>query len=254
MGDPRPLFAARLERWLEDVKEGLGMHAGVSIAYGATSYEDMASLDERDIAALGVSFANQAGVAPLQVRRLVDKIPCMIGEARGDLETPITRQPASTSAGASRPTAHGAARQKTWQRAFEEDDEEQASDEDEDGEDGESGDGADSNDGEFDAASSALEDEMESERLAQVRITKRARSRTGDIRQQYGAAAAKGMAKVPSMLGKSSAPSGNKHGMGGQASADSATAGRVSPFRSSPFSSPGFGWRGAGDYCTLCCV
>ena len=41
--------------------------------------------------------------------------------------------------------------------------------------------------------------------------------------------------------------------MGGQASAASATAGRASPFCSSPFSSPSFGWRGAGDYCKKLC-
>ena len=166
MADPRPLFAARLERWLEDVKEGLGSHAGVIISYGATSYEDMASLDKRDIEALGICFA-KAGVAPLQVRRLVDKIPSMIGEARGDLETPIPRQPTSSSAGTSRSTAHGAAWQKTWQHAFEVDDEEQhSSSEHEDGDGGESGDGAYSNDGESDGASNAPEDEMELARQA----------------------------------------------------------------------------------------
>ena len=33
-------FSARVGSWLNDIKPGLGMHASVIIAYGATSHDD----------------------------------------------------------------------------------------------------------------------------------------------------------------------------------------------------------------------
>ena len=107
MGDAS--FSALVESWLEAVKPGLGVHASVVFKYGATSEDDMASLDKRDVSALEELFA-KAGVAPLQVRRIADRMPSMISEAAAAREaaaainTPAGK-PAPAGAAASSSTA-----------------------------------------------------------------------------------------------------------------------------------------------------
>ena len=235
-------FSARVRRWLEAVRPGLGLHASVISDYGAMSHNDMASLDSRDIKALEASFT-EAGVAPLQVRRITDMLPGMIKESKAAISTPGGKQPASAGAAASNSTGNEG-RRKQRQEATDSEDESDDDDADED-EEGES---------EFAPEEEAGEDDPREEagggggsRSAQQ--TQRPRAREGAAAQQArGEAAAKGKAPVPNMFGRSSAPSGNRHGLGGQASAASAAAGRANPFANS-----GKGGRGLGDFCKKPC-
>lgn len=243
MGDAS--FSALVESWLEAVKPGLGVHASVIFKYGATSEDDMASLDKRDISALEELFA-KAGVAPLQVRRIADRMPSMIDAIRTAMHTPAGK-PAPAGAAATSSTAEDWRRRKrAQQEGTESDEDDDFVDDDSDFDEEEPGEDGGEEAGE-DGGEEVEEDAVR--RPQPANTTSRSRARKGGARRQAkGAAAAKGKAPIPSMFGRSSAPSGNFHGLGGQASAASASAGRANPFSNS-----GIGGRGPGDFCTKPC-
>jgi hypothetical protein len=240
-------FSARVRSWLEAVRPGLGLHASVIFDYGATSHYDMASLDSRDIKALEARFT-EAGVAPLQVRRITDMLPGMINESKAAISTPAGgKQPASAGAAASNSTGDAGRRRQQKQRQEATDSEDDGLvDDDESDEDEEDG-------SEYEPEEEAGEDDREEAGggggSRSVQQTHRPRARKGAAKQQKrGEAAANGKAPVPNMFGRSSAPSGNRHGLGGQASAASAAAGRANPFANT-----GIGGRGLGDFCKKPC-
>ena len=169
-------------------------------------------------------------------------LPGMIKESKAAISTPGGKQPASAGAAASNSTGNEG-RRKQRQEATDSEDESDDDDADDDEED----------ESEFEPEEEAGEDDREEAGggggSRSVQQTQRPRARkSAAAQQQRGEAAANGKAPVPNMFDRSSAPSGNRHGLGGQASAASAAAGRANPFANS-----GIGGRGQGDFCKKPC-
>jgi hypothetical protein len=178
MGDAS--FSALVESWLEAVKPGLGVHASVIFKYGATSEDDMASLDKRDISALEELFA-KAGVAPLQVRRIADRMPSMIDAIRTAMHTPAGK-PAPAGAAATSSTAEDWRRRKrAQQEGTESDEDDDFVDDDSDFDEEEPGEDGGEEAGE-DGGEEVEEDAVR--RPQPANTTSRSRARNGGARRQ----------------------------------------------------------------------
>ena len=202
--------------WLNKVRDGLGTHAHVFEEYGATTVADLGSLDDDDINAIGAALeAEDERPLPLQIKQIVralrNEIALQAGRD-GAFHTPRTA-PSSTKAGSSSFAADKCT-------AADESDEDEEEDDDFD---------EDLDDDEEDA-----NEPKRQKRAARVpgpsASTARHRSRNGkEAVRKTATAAAAGKAKIADQFGRS-ASAKNWHGVGGQASAAAAAAGRARPF------------------------
>lgn len=214
--------------WLEATRAGLGIHAPVLVAYGASTVADLADLDEADFEKLSTLLAaSPAPPAPLQLKQIMKALrgasaPKRLPGTMSRITTPPTlaMNPSSARARSSSACADNS----------ESDDSDDESEEDEDSDDEPEG----------EAALNA------SRKNVSRPITARPRSWKGKAAGKASVvAAANGMASIPQLFGRSSSAN-NRHGLGGQASAAAAAAGRARPFG-------GLGQRSKGHLCVNPC-
>ena len=217
-------FRDWVAEFLDTVDPGLSKHAHVIEAYGASCMDHIAKFEEQDIAALGISFAAD-GMKPLQVKWVKQAFTSRHARHKAAFDG-MKRSAAKRAAKAA---AHP--QPAPDDSSGEEDGEEDGEESDEEYVNGEGGD---------EAAPDA--------RRRLPSVVHRPRSYAGKAKAASSAkSAASGRGKITSMFNVS--PSmGNRHGLGGQASAEAAEGGRARPFA-------GLGARGKGAFCTLrCCL
>ena len=74
-------FDEWLAAWLDEVDEGLSVHAGVVLAYGARNVSHLDTFDASDIKALADNF-RAAGVAPLQCKWILKRLTERVAAAK----------------------------------------------------------------------------------------------------------------------------------------------------------------------------
>ena len=85
-------FEEWLAAWLDEVDEGLGVHAGVVLAYGARSVSHLDTFDAGDIKTAADNF-RAAGVAPLQCKWIMKSLTDRVAAAKAAAKSTRERQP-----------------------------------------------------------------------------------------------------------------------------------------------------------------
>ena len=204
--------ADEVSAWLEGVREGLGKHACVFLAYGATTIDDLRDIDDDDTKQLMLQLgALEGGPAPLQVKQIVKALRSLAkASAAGGAGSSGTPQPAT----APRPATQGSAGTSSAAREQEDDDEQEEDD-------------SDSSDEEYvDEGEEEGDQTPRPHAPRKPNATMRPRARQGKARASASAtSAAAGKQKV-NMMNNRSTSAGGWRGIGGQASAKAAGAGR----------------------------
>ena len=231
-------FDEWLAAWLDEVDEGLSVHAGVVLAYGARNVSHLDTFDASDIKALADNF-RAAGVAPLQCKWILKRLTERVAAAKAAAKAARKSTSGNTrKQPGSRPTEAPHSRHQARRPAA-------------DGEGGENEEEDEEEGGEEDDEYELSEVEEEApeaggKRRRAPNVTTRPRKRQGQKRgAASSAAAASGRGTIPEMFEKSEAPS-NRHGLGGQASAGAAERGSARPFA-------GLGARDKGCVCVIVC-
>ena len=216
-------FDEWLAAWLDEVDEGLSVHAGVVLAYGARNVSHLDTFDASDIKALADNF-RAAGVAPLQCKWILKRLTERVAAAKAAAKAARKSTSGNTrKQPESRPTETPHSRHQARRPAA-------------DGEGGENEEEDEEEGGEEDDEYELSEVEEEApeaggKRRRAPNVTTRPHKRQGQKRgAASSAAAASGRGTIPEMFEKSGAPS-NWHGLGGQASAGAAERGSARPLK-----------------------
>ena len=214
--------------WLEAVGDGLGAHAHIIEGYGAADVALLSALDEEDIKEIIDLLRRSPGAPPpLQVKLITKALASEVKRhAKRAAEHDRVRTP-TTDPIPNRGSAKGTAASDSDSGPEEKELECTSAEEDSDN------DQPASNTGKSPGAAASTS-------------TARPRARNGKQRAQKSAAAtAAGKATINQLFGRS-ASKNNWHGLGGQARAAAAVAGRARPFG-------GLGQRVKGQVCTNPC-
>ena len=194
--------------WLEMVGAGLGVYAHILEQYGVAEVADIQNCEEDDFTDIASDFKNaEEAPLPLKIKMIIRAL-----RKEADAQKAANAKQAAARGPPGSASAAGGGNPRS-EESDEEEEEEAAADDDDD---------------------FFPEDEPNEPASARASAasasTTRPRSFQGKARaKESAAAAANGKASIPSLFGRSESKK-NRHGVGGQASAAAAAAGRARPF------------------------